>query len=81
MIINGGAKKVNNYIYFNESQYKSTPFKINNSSEYNNNMSQGSFNIKTKEENITKKFVADFCKNKKDKNPFNIKKGKMKKTS
>lgn len=72
---------MNNYIYFNESQFKNTPFKINNSSEFNNNMSQGSFGIKTKEENITKKFVDDFCKNKKDKNQFNIKKDKMKKTS
>lgn len=72
---------MNNYIYFNESQFKSTPFKINNSSEFNNNMSQGSFGIKTKEENITKKFVDDFCKNKKNKNQFNIKKDKMKKTS
>lgn len=72
---------MNNYIYFNESEFKSTPFKINNSSEYNNNLSQGSFDIKTKEENITKKFVADFCKNQKKKNNTVIEKDKPKKTS
>lgn len=81
MIINGGAKKVNNYIYFNENEFKSTPFKINNSSEYNNNLSQGSFDIKTKEENITKKIVADFCKNKKGNSTTIIENDKKKKTS
>ena len=81
MIINGGAKKVNSYIYFNENEFKSTPFKINNSSDYNNNLSQGSFNIKTKVENITKIFVDDFCKNKKKKNKIIIEKDKRKKTS
>ena len=72
---------MNNYIYFNESEFKSTPFKINNSSEYNNNLSQGSFDIKTKEENITKKFVNDYCKNKKGKSTNVIEKDKTKKTS
>lgn len=74
---------MNNYIYFNENEFKSTPFKINNSSEYNNNLTQGSFDIKIKEENITKKFVDVFCENKTiiEKNKTIIERNKTKKTS
>lgn len=39
------------------NEEKNTPFKINNSSKYDNKMSQGSFEVKITCKNITKEFV------------------------
>ena len=57
---------MDNYIYFNECGSMETPFKINNSSEYNNNITHGSYELKVGHENITKKVVSDFSKCKKN---------------